>query len=224
MEVVTDRQEGLFPQPGEISLRCSCPDWATMCKHVAAVLYGVGARLDSKPELLFLLRGVNHEELIEADTEQAVTAATSRGKSKRLAAAALGEVFGIEIDTAGADAASPAAQDGSKVTPTKPAPSRAKKLAARLPLPHASRQPSGRRRHRPSRAKKTRSKAAAPTRVKTAKRPQKKSAQSRAKKTRSKAAAPTSAETKKRAKKSPAAKVKKKPTVSRKAGSGRSSK
>ena len=70
-----------------------------MCKHVAAVLYGVGARLDTKPELLFMLRGVNHEELIDADAEQAVAAATSRGKSKRLAAADLGEVFGIELGT-----------------------------------------------------------------------------------------------------------------------------
>ena len=81
MEVVTDRKEGLFPLPGEMTLVCSCPDWATMCKHVAAVLYGVGARLDDKPELLFTLRGVNHEELIETDAEQAVTKATSRGKS-----------------------------------------------------------------------------------------------------------------------------------------------
>ena len=50
--------------PAKCRFHCSCPDWASMCKHVAAVLYGVGSRLDSKPELLFLLRGVNHEELI----------------------------------------------------------------------------------------------------------------------------------------------------------------
>ena len=99
MEVVTDRKEGLFPLPGEMSFHCSCPDWASMCKHVAAVLYGIGARLDAKPELLFALRGVNHEELIEADAEKAVAAATSRGKSKRLAADEIGAVFGIEIDT-----------------------------------------------------------------------------------------------------------------------------
>ena len=48
MEVVTDRKEGLFPLPGEMSFKCSCPDWAVMCKHVAAVLYGVGARLDTQ--------------------------------------------------------------------------------------------------------------------------------------------------------------------------------
>ena len=56
MEVVTDRKAGLFPLPGEMSFRCSCPDWARMCKHIAAVLYGIGARLDAKPELLFTLR------------------------------------------------------------------------------------------------------------------------------------------------------------------------
>jgi len=100
MEVVTDRQNGLFPLPGEISLKCSCPDWATMCKHVAAVLYGVGARLDHKPELLFKLRGVDHEELIAADAEAAVSAATASGKSKRLAAGDLSDVFGIELDAA----------------------------------------------------------------------------------------------------------------------------
>jgi uncharacterized Zn finger protein len=112
MEVVTDRQEGLFPLPNEISLHCSCPDWAVMCKHVAAVLYGVGARLDTKPELLFTLRGVNHEDLIQADAEKAVAAATARGKSKRLAATEIGEVFGIEIDSASVEAP---AEDGVAV-------------------------------------------------------------------------------------------------------------
>ncbi|MFZ5833526.1 MAG: hypothetical protein ACOY3P_25855, partial [Planctomycetota bacterium] len=72
MQVVTDRREGLFPLPGEMSFKCSCPDWAQMCKHVAAVLYGVGSRLDNQPQLLFTLRGVNHEELIAADAERAV--------------------------------------------------------------------------------------------------------------------------------------------------------
>jgi uncharacterized Zn finger protein len=131
MAVVTDRKEGLFPLPGEISMHCSCPDWATMCKHVAAVLYGVGSRLDSKPEMLFLLRGVNHEELIEADAEKAVTAATSRGKSKRLATAALDEVFGIQIDTAGAGAAS----NGGSEAPAKPVKARAKKTAGKTEGP-----------------------------------------------------------------------------------------
>ncbi len=98
MEVVTDRSEGLFPLPREISFKCDCPDWAVMCKHVAAVLYGVGARLDEKPELLFELRGVNHEELIAADAEKAVSKATRAGKSRRLDAASLSDVFGIDVD------------------------------------------------------------------------------------------------------------------------------
>ena len=74
--------ESPVPLPGEIKLTCSCPDWATMCKHVAAVLYGVGARLDTKPELLFLLRGVDHEELISAEA-QVVAVATMPGKAGR---------------------------------------------------------------------------------------------------------------------------------------------
>jgi uncharacterized Zn finger protein len=99
MEIVTDRKEGLFPLPGEISFNCDCPDWAYMCKHVAAVLYGVGARLDRQPELLFKLRGVDHLELIEADAAAAVSAATSQGKAKRISDTDLSDVFGIDLDT-----------------------------------------------------------------------------------------------------------------------------
>ena len=102
MEVVTDRDSGLFPKPKEISLKCSCPDWAVMCKHVAATLYGVGARLDEKPELLFLLRGVDHGELVSAGVEEAVTAAVKGGARKRLADEELAEVFGIDIGETGA--------------------------------------------------------------------------------------------------------------------------
>ncbi len=98
MEVVTDRAKGLFPSPREIRMECSCPDWATMCKHVAAVLYGVGARLDERPELLFLLRGVDHEELIDAHAEIAVQAVVSGGKGRRIAEGDLGAIFGVEID------------------------------------------------------------------------------------------------------------------------------
>src|SRR5229473_3072421 len=58
MDRVCREGDGLFPSPEEIKLSCSCPDWADMCKHVAAALYGVGARLDEKPQLLFVLRGV----------------------------------------------------------------------------------------------------------------------------------------------------------------------
>src|SRR6202140_5281349 len=64
MDRVCREGDGLFPTPKEIKLSCSCPDWADMCKHVAAVLYGVGARLDEKPALLFQLRGVDENHLL----------------------------------------------------------------------------------------------------------------------------------------------------------------
>ena len=98
MEVVTKRNEGLFPKPAEIEMKCSCPDWAGMCKHIAAVMYGIGARLDEKPELLFLLRKVDHLELIAGavDATPAAKAAKPRGK-KTLAAGDLADVFGIEM-------------------------------------------------------------------------------------------------------------------------------
>ena len=95
MAIVTDRHHGLFPQPGEITLDCSCPDWADMCKHVAAVLYGVGSRLDSQPELLFLLRDVDAQELIAA--EMALPEAATAGDT--LADDQLGAIFGIDLDT-----------------------------------------------------------------------------------------------------------------------------
>ena len=96
MEVVSDRKEGLFPLPGEMKFDCDCPDWAGMCKHVAAVLYGVGARLDHSPEMLFLLRGVNHEELI--DVSAAVSGVTKSGTSRRrIATTGLADVFGVDM-------------------------------------------------------------------------------------------------------------------------------
>src|SRR5687768_15660548 len=69
MQVVTKQRTGLFPSPGEIDMDCSCPDAAGMCKHLAAVMYGVGARLDRHPELLFLLRKVDHLDLIASAAE-----------------------------------------------------------------------------------------------------------------------------------------------------------
>ena len=97
MELVTDRDKGLFPGPSEIEMACDCPDWAGMCKHVAAVMYGVGAKLDRQPELLFLLRNVDHRDLIA--TELDIQSATSaKGKRRRLAGADLSDVFGVDID------------------------------------------------------------------------------------------------------------------------------
>ncbi len=91
---------GMFPAPADIAFECSCPDWASMCKHVAAVLYGIGARLDEKPELLFTLRSVNHFELI-AKAGQGMPKTRKRPVSaKVLDAGDLSEMFGIEMTEA----------------------------------------------------------------------------------------------------------------------------
>jgi uncharacterized Zn finger protein len=95
MDVVTAQEGGLFPKPRQIKLACSCPDWAGMCKHVAAVLYGVGARLDHKPELLFRLREVDHLELIEEAIPQA--GSTLAPRKNTIAASDVADVFGIEL-------------------------------------------------------------------------------------------------------------------------------
>lgn len=93
LAIITDRESGLFPAPGEIKLSCSCPDWAGMCKHVAAALYGVGAQLDVSPELFFKLRGVDHLELLSA------SAALPSGKrdAETLDEASLSDIFGVEL-------------------------------------------------------------------------------------------------------------------------------
>ena len=95
MTIVTNQKEGLFPLPGEISLSCSCPDWAVMCKHVAAALYGVGNRLDSKPDLLFLLRGVDASELISGEVS---LPGVESDPEDILSEDSLGDIFGIDMD------------------------------------------------------------------------------------------------------------------------------
>jgi uncharacterized Zn finger protein len=120
MQTVTDRQHGLFPKPGEISYTCDCPDWAHMCKHVAAVMYGIGARLDKNPELLFLLRGVDHQDLLSA--EAAVGAITGDGarrtRRRQLSTDDLSSVFGVELDAASeTDVEQSAAKKNSKPNP-----------------------------------------------------------------------------------------------------------
>lgn len=100
MNRLTRTEDGLFPRPQEIKIACSCPDWATLCKHAAAVLYGVGAHLDRRPELLFLLRDVDHNDLVtEAVAEGNLETALS-GSENGLAGEDLGAMFGIELDSA----------------------------------------------------------------------------------------------------------------------------
>jgi uncharacterized Zn finger protein len=121
MELVTARDQGLFPKPKEIKMRCNCPDGAGMCKHLAAVMYGVGNRLDSSPELLFVLRGVDHLELIEQAIPTAPIRATSNVPT--IATDDLGAIFNIEIGDA------PVAKADTKI-PKKPASKKVVKKAS----------------------------------------------------------------------------------------------
>lgn len=120
MSVMTSQETGLFPQPAEIGFTCSCPDIAGMCKHVAAVMYGIGNRLDTQPELLFILRGVDSADLIA--TIGAAPAAGTLPVAGALVAEELSDVFGVEIDTA-APAAPPSAPAQARPArqPTTPA-------------------------------------------------------------------------------------------------------
>jgi uncharacterized Zn finger protein len=97
MERVCRAGDGLFPSPGEIELKCSCPDYADMCKHVAAVLYGVGARLDAKPDLLFELRGVDRSQLISHAGKDLPLTQRPVDEGRVLAGDDVAALFGIEI-------------------------------------------------------------------------------------------------------------------------------
>ncbi len=109
MTRICEARTGLFPSNREIRMACSCPDWAVMCKHVAAVLYGVGARLDDSPELLFVLRRVNPNDLLSAQAAALPGKAGKPAKAQVLDDDALADVFGIEMATvARADKATPA--------------------------------------------------------------------------------------------------------------------
>jgi len=99
MDRVCRKGDGLFPAPSEIKLSCSCPDWAAMCKHVAAALYGVGARLDEEPELLFVLRGVNEKDLLAGAGENVQLSRKLPSTAKMLDESDIAEVFGIEMAT-----------------------------------------------------------------------------------------------------------------------------
>jgi len=113
--------DGLFPGPGEIEFSCTCPDWASVCKHVAAVLYGIGARLDQKPELLFELRQVDGGDLLAQVGTGRPTSRKQPPKSRLLDVSSLDEVFGIELTGTPAPAA-PTAAVPRKPRGKRPAP------------------------------------------------------------------------------------------------------
>ncbi len=130
MERICKPVTGLFPAPKEITFNCSCPDWASMCKHVAAVLYGVGARLDKQPEFLFALRRVDANDLVGQVSADLPESRKRPAASKVLDDAMLADVFGIEM----AEAYSPAKPAAGRKEPV------ATKAAAKKAVP-ATRKP-----------------------------------------------------------------------------------
>ena len=98
MHRLTDKQSGCFPSARQIEMECDCPDWSSCCKHIAAVMYAIGSRLDSEPELLFLLRGVDKEELISQAVSKENLASELAVDSSDLVDEDLGAMFGIELD------------------------------------------------------------------------------------------------------------------------------
>lgn len=132
MEVLCRPTTGLFPEPAQITMKCSCPDWATMCKHVAAVLYGVGARLDRTPELLFTLRQVDHQELVAA-SGSGITNTTAAASTDDLAGADLEAIFGIDLATP-----SKAAKPPARTKPAAAPPRTTKQMEAGPAQPQVS--------------------------------------------------------------------------------------
>jgi len=125
MEVLSHRTKGLFPATAELDLDCSCPDGAWLCKHLAAVLYGIGARLDQAPELLFTLRGVDGAELVAAaGSTKALAAKPPAGGT--LAADDLGAIFGIEMLEGPGEPPAPAARKRKPRAPAARKPARAR--------------------------------------------------------------------------------------------------
>ncbi len=124
MQRLTQADGGLFPRSDEITMSCSCPDYAGVCKHIAATFYGVAARLDSKPELLFKLRHVDHLELISHATSAAnLHDALSSTAAATLSHGELGEIFGIDLE-ASAEPAPPTTKkrSGKRAKPVAAAP------------------------------------------------------------------------------------------------------
>ena len=120
MERLCRQDRGLFPKPKEIKFRCSCPDSAYMCKHVAAVLYGVGSRLDVQPELLFRLRSVNEKDLVPDVSKALPLSKAGPAAGKVLDSDDLSALFGLEL--AAEDGGEPPKQKAGKAKAVKVSP------------------------------------------------------------------------------------------------------
>jgi uncharacterized Zn finger protein len=159
MDRVCREGDGLFPSPDEIELSCSCPDWADMCKHVAAALYGVGARLDQKPQLLFVLRGVDEGDLFAGSGED-ISLSKAPSAANVLDDSDVAALFGLEMADAGSNASN-GPRDGPRQISKPPKSARAAKKKTKeksaAASPRATRHNSNTRkntsaRKRPSRA------------------------------------------------------------------------
>jgi uncharacterized Zn finger protein len=133
--------DGLFPAPKEVEFSCSCPDWASMCKHVAAVLYGVGARLDQRPELLFDLRRVDGSDLLAQAGSGLARPRKAPSQARMLDESALGDVFGIEM----AEAASPTKAANPAARRDKKSGAGAVEPASKITVRRSARSPSSAR-------------------------------------------------------------------------------
>ena len=155
MARVCQQRTGLFPAPAEIKMACTCPDWADMCKHVAAVLYGIGARLDAQPALVFKLRAVDEAELIAGAAKAGTLGSAAAVSAKVLEDDDLSALFGLDIQSSSPPPAkAKAAAPMPKPAPAKPAikataparnPVPAKKLPAKSGAAAKSAKPTKRR-------------------------------------------------------------------------------
>ena len=167
MERICQQKTGLFPAPAEIQFSCSCPDRASMCKHVAAVLYGIGARLDEQPELLFKLRKVDEKDLIAKAGKGVPLSKKGPADDRVLAAGSLSELFGLELgtgdDSPTLETTTPSVKPAGTRRPTKAAPA---PEDAATPAKPAARRSSGKtRKNTPKSKARTRPKAKAKKRT-----------------------------------------------------------
>jgi len=166
MERICQQKTGLFPAPAEIEFSCSCPDWASMCKHVAAVFYGIGARLDEEPELLFKLRRVDEKDLIAKAGKAIPLSKKGPADDKVLGAEGLSELFGLELGTDEDSSLTEAATLPAKGARARASSRRAAKAApgaedAARPAKSAGRRTASRRKKAPKPKTATEQKAAA---------------------------------------------------------------
>ncbi len=151
MERVCREADGLFPAPKEIKMTCSCPDWADMCKHVAATLYGVGARLDHDPDLLFTLRGVERSELVSTDADLSITEAAADSE-RVLAGDDVAALFGLEFDAATSEKKAPTTGKATAKAKSSPVRARAAKGRAAKAVDSGSKPKAGKSASNPNRA------------------------------------------------------------------------